>query len=297
MDSGGGGGGGGHGSSGGGGGMVQMGRVSHPPKIERGGPTSTGSTVPPLTSSLPPLKPTSSYQTGTKFHSSHATSTAVETQFSTTSHNAKGSQENDAQTLDTTVQQFPRHRIHRRTKEQDAPSKANISPLPSIRETAPASNVQYNRSIVQFDLEASAFPPLPGLDADIAKSHNATTEIVTADSLQSQNRLSDVVKGTAKLKGTKDKEQHAIGGTTGHSTQQQQQTSTSSRSTSPGSSSAGHANAGGNQEQTIGVTSIASNAAQSAASTASSNIPVVSKTDSDIALSTVILTPPSSPDK
>lgn len=269
----------------GGGGMVPMNRTTHPPIS--GGPLSLGAAAPTLSSSLPTMKPASSYQTGTKFHSSHTATTSRETQYS--SSYAKGPQESDAQILDAPVQ-FSRHRVHRRTKDQDTLSKANNNPLPSIRESNPASNTQYNRG-VQFDLEAAAFPPLPGLDADLAKSHNASTETTATDSLQSQNRLSDVVKGTAKLKSTKDKEP-AIGVAQQYQQQQQQHISNSSRSASPGSSAGGHIGsletaAGSGSSSVAPVVPAASNSNSSASNTDST----------DIALSTITLTPPSSPDK
>ncbi|XP_024220323.1 la-related protein Larp4B isoform X2 [Bombus impatiens] len=269
----------------GGGNMVPMGRTSHPPIS--GAPISLGATVPTFTSSLPTVKPTSSsYQTGTKFHSSHTTVATGEAHYN--SSHSKGSQENDAQTLDSGVQ-FPRHRMHRRTKDQESLSKANSSPLPSIRESTPASNnnTQCNRG-VQFDLEASAFPPLPGLDADLAKSHNASVETVGTDCTQSQNRLSDVVKGTAKLKSVKEKEP------TGTSQQYHQQpTSNSSRSASPGSSAGGHA---GLLEAPTGSSST-STTTSVASTNVSSNASASNNDSTDIALSTITLTPPSSPDK
>ncbi|XP_017755766.1 PREDICTED: la-related protein 4 isoform X4 [Eufriesea mexicana] len=269
---------------GGGGNMVPMGRTSHPPIS--GAPISLGATVPTFTSSLPTVKPTSSsYQTGTKFHSSHTTVATGEVPYN--SSHSKGSQENDAQTLDSGVQ-FPRHRMHRRTKDQESLSKANSSPLPSIRESAPASNnnTQCNRG-VQFDLEASAFPPLPGLDADLAKSHNASVETVGTDCTQSQNRLSDVVKGTAKLKSIKEKEP------TGTSQQYHQQpTSNSSRSASPGSSAGGHA---GSLEAPTGSGSTSTTPV--ASTNVSSNASASNNDSTDIAFSTITLTPPSSPDK
>ncbi|XP_033221433.1 la-related protein Larp4B-like isoform X2 [Belonocnema kinseyi] len=310
----------GGGSGGGGAGGMSMARSLHAP-LSGGGPVP-GGTVPPVPdrSSLPTAKPTSSsYQTGTKFHSSHTANSATgDAPYSSSGH-AKGSQESDAQTLDTSAIQFPRHRIHRRTKDQDnTPLKTNSSPQPSSRDSAPASNAQHNRG-VQFDLEASAFPPLPGLDADHTKSHNPSLETSTAESLQSQNRLSDVVKGTAKLKSTKE-----LGGIAQQYNQQQHyqqqnqqqyqhqqqqyqhqqqqqhhhhhhhQTSNSSRSTSPGSNVAAGGHHGNSQENNVAGPSISSSAA---AATSNSN-PSASNSDvQDIALSTVTLTPPSSPDK
>ncbi|XP_034938802.1 la-related protein Larp4B isoform X3 [Chelonus insularis] len=293
------------------GGMVHMGRVNHPPKSGGGGGGSGGvgsggggsNSVPMVavfTTNHPTSKPTSSsYQVGgTKFHSSHAASASGETQYAS-SHVAKVTPENETQNTDAPGVQYPRHRIHRRTKDQDGMmSKTNNSALPSIREsgaggsgssTSASSNSNnsqhYNRNVVQFDLEASAFPPLPGLDADPTKSHNVTTEPgTTVDSLQSQNRLSDVVKGTAKMKGTKEKETMSSSN---------QQIINSSRSTSPGSSASGQA-AIDNISATIGNTSssVSSNAAVTAGAV-SSNTSV----STDITLSTVTLTPPSSPDK
>ncbi|XP_043286370.1 la-related protein Larp4B isoform X2 [Venturia canescens] len=439
------------GGGGGGGGMVQMGggRIGHTPKNSGGGgpllgsgvlppavaatavataATSTAAAPPPpppapplqppsqLSQGLPTAKSTSSYQTGTKFHSSHVVPVASETQFVTSHNVTKGSakETNDAQTLETTVQhshshphphaqqqqqqqqpqslpslshqhqqqhhpqhhqqlqqqqqQFPRHRIHRRTKDQEPTGKGNngSNTLPSMRESsAPASNTHYNRSVAQFDLEASAFPPLPGLDGDAPKSQNPNVETINVDSPQSQNRLSDVVKGTAKLKGSvaKDKEPHQaqsqqqqqqqqqhhhhhhhhqqqqhqqhqgiVGSTSGHVTSQQQQqpqqqTSNTSRSTSPGTNAAvcntasviGHAT---EQPPTssfgptiaIATSVVASNTSvDTSVFTPSTNNPAAgsnnnnnsnitnnnnNNTDStDIALSTITLTPPSSPDK
>ncbi|XP_076172164.1 la-related protein 4B isoform X1 [Ptiloglossa arizonensis] len=268
----------------GGGNMVPMGRTSHPPIS--GAPLSLGASVPTFTSSLPTVKPTSSsFQTGTKFHSSHTTIVTGEAQYN--SSHSKGSQENDAQTLDSGVQ-FPRHRTHRRTKDQESLSKANSSPLPSVRESTPASNnnTQCNRG-AQFDLEASAFPPLPGLDADLAKSYNASVETIGTDCTQSQNRLSDVVKGTAKLKSVKEKEP------AGTSQQYHQQpTSNSSRSASPGSSAGGHT---GSLEAPTGSGSASTTPVTS--TNTSSNASASNNDSTDIALSTITLTPPSSPDK
>ncbi|XP_012257082.2 la-related protein 4 isoform X2 [Athalia rosae] len=283
-----------------GGGMGSMGRSSHP--ASSGAPVASGASI-STPSSLPTSKPSSSssssYQTGTKFHSSHTATVSADAQFNNSggsntstsvSHPKVSSESVEAQTAEAPVQ-FPRHRIHRRPKDQEAMSKANSSPLPPIRESGLASSSQHSRG-VQFDLEAAAFPPLPGLDADPAKSHNASTEVAPADSLQShwENRLSDVVKGTAKLKSTKDKEL-PVGSAPQHH-QQQQQTSNSSRSASPGSST------GGPSAALEGVSNPGASSAAPATSTASNSNSSASNTDStDIALSTVTLTPPSSPDK
>ncbi|XP_046817195.1 la-related protein Larp4B isoform X1 [Vespa crabro] len=263
-----------------GGGMVPIGRTSHPPIS--GGPVSLATPSPTFASNLPTIKPSSvSCQSGTKFHSSHAGLSTAEIQYNS-NHSTKGPQENDVQTLETGVQ-YPRHRIHRRTKDQDTISKANNNALPSIRESTVSNNnnTQYNRG-VQFDLEASAFPPLPGLDADLTKIHNTSVETVNNDSSQSQNRLSDVVKGTAKLKNIKEKD----------SATNYQQLANSSRPASPGSSAGGHNT--GLLEATTG----SGGANTPAVPTVSISNPSASNTDStDIALSTITLTPPSSPDK
>ncbi|KAG7211292.1 hypothetical protein KM043_010592 [Ampulex compressa] len=277
----------------GGGSMVPLGRNSHPPISGGGGAVSLGpSGGPTFATSLPSAKPTSSsYQSGTKFHSSHTAGLATEAAQYNSGGHAKGSQDNDTQTSSETGVQFPRHRIHRRTKDQEALSKGNNSPLPSIRESAAASSnssAQLNRG-VQFDLEASAFPPLPGLDAEPAKAHAVAPEAAGSDTVQSQNRLSDVVKGTAKLKPIKEKEP---AGTTSQQ-YHQQPTSNSSRSASPGA-------AGGHSASLEAVTTGSQGTASTTpvSSTATTSNASASNTDStDIALSTITLTPPSSPDK
>ncbi|KAJ8667961.1 hypothetical protein QAD02_009624 [Eretmocerus hayati] len=161
----------------------------------------------------------------------------------------------------------------------------------------PIKGSQHNRG-VQFDLEAAAFPPLPGLEVNATKPQNATGEPATTESTQqSQNRLSDVVKGTAKLKSTSKDKEH-----------QQQQTGThSSRSTSPGNqhhhkvsseaatttvSSANGPPGGGS----AAAVSSSASAIQQQQQPSNPNTPANSG-DSDVALSTVTLTPPSSPDK
>ncbi|XP_066591346.1 la-related protein 4 isoform X2 [Prorops nasuta] len=351
--------------------IVQMGRTFHP-LISSGGQVSNiGSSIPAFSSNMPITKSaTSSYQSGTKFHSSHTTPLTGESQFN--SSHSKGPPDNDVQNLDSGQIQFPRHRIHRRTKDQDTLTKANNNnnQLPAIREsTITSNNAQCNRG-AQFDLEASAFPPLPGLDADLTKSHNASNEIPGTDGslLLSQNRLSDVVKGTAKLKSTKEKEtmiassSASTGPGTSHYQQHQQQSTAcnnSSRSTSPGSGptvpvaqtcAASHsslttetvaastiesittttnttvaavltaaitasANFTGSSSSAflvpgtsplvvstattlVATTATVSTTATATGSTASNSNPSASHTDStDIALSTITLTPPSSPDK
>lgn len=151
---------------------------------------------------------------------------------------------------------------------------------------------------MQFDLEAAAFPPLPGLDADHGK---VSTDIGSGTGIvesSSQNRLSDVVKGTAKLKAVvKDKES---GNQQQPSQLQQQQqtaafpqsaiaTTVASRSASPGAEIQG--NALGNAASTNSLVAHALNPPVNNENTSSVDAATA-------ALSTVIaLTPPSSPDK
>lgn len=271
------------------------------------------------TSSLPLSKPpaslsSSSYQSGTKFHSSSSAVSSIE--------HAKGASSSlsSAQDQDTTVTvessstsssstpSFTRHRIHRRTKDQDTKvATGNNHSLPAIKESLPTnggngsnSNCGGSRSSgVQFDLEAAAFPPLPGLDPDHGK---ASIDVGTGGNASavgmessSQNRLSDVVKGTAKLKAVvKDKES----GNQSPQLQQQQQpaapapaaaANTASRSASPGANT-------GTEAQGNAATST-----NSANATHILNPPTVNNENTSpadaAALSTVALTPPSSPDK
>lgn len=273
----------------GGGGMGSMGRPSaHPPMSGGGGPLASGTSISSQSSNLPTMKQTSSssYQTGTKYHSFHATATMTGEVPFNSSHvkSSSSTSDNEAPAIDSPVQ-FLRHRNHRRPKDQETLLKSNSSPLPPIRESNLTNNSQYNRG-VQFDLEAAAFPPLPGLEtADAAKLHDASTEPQTVESTQShwENRLSDVVKGTAKLKSTKDNKDPPVGGGQYH----QQQTSNSSRSASPGSS------AGGNSD----ITSPGTSSTQGNSTTSNSNSSTSNNDSTDIALSTITLTPPSSPDK
>ncbi|XP_014237303.1 la-related protein CG11505 isoform X2 [Trichogramma pretiosum] len=393
----------------GGGNMVPIARTSHPPLS--GGPVTIGVAAPSLPNTMPNSKPmSSSYSTGTKFQSSHAPNVvgATDAQYASagsSSHSNKGSQKfmlhkaNESQSQEPTTMQYPRHRTHRRTKDQDGLSKTNnnsasggvgsgnntasgsgsgssssgasgpiANSLSSTRDSTsqnsgsssggasgasssvhsgPNSNsTQHNRG-VQFDLEATAFPPLPGLDSNSAgsKSHSESS-----DSAQ-QNRLSDVVKGTAKLKSstTKDKDQPALPATqpqqqqnqqsqptTTSSSPQHQQSSnyhapphhshhphhgnhhhyhqttfnvinqSSTRSTSPAqpqqqqplqqqqqhsqrvASSADHS---------VAVSSSGTTLTSPTTAPANTNSPANNNGDSDVALGTVTLTPPTSPDK
>lgn len=241
-------------------------RNSHPPLSGSG--ISLNSSTSTFTSSLPPSKPpssSSSYQSGTKFHSSSTSSV----------EHVKGPPSTSSSTQDQEITEFStpsfsRHRIHRRTKDQDGKVVAGNNALPAIKESLPAGNCG-GRSGVQFDLEASAFPPLPGLDTDLGK----TSVDVSGNSGVEQNRLSDVVKGTAKLKAIKDKDNQ----------QQQQQPppANASRSASPGAS-------------TVEAQSTLANS-MNPANALVLNPPANNENSADAVLSTVTLTPPSSPDK
>ncbi|XP_011299387.1 la-related protein CG11505 isoform X4 [Fopius arisanus] len=299
--------------SGGNSNMVQMGRTSHPPKSNSGGHSVTNPLPPPPIQQIPISRASSYQQSGTKFHSSHLSGTIQnvtntssqinDTQYHAALHGTKvtastttpsSSSQDDNTSIDNAIQ-YTRHRIPRRTKEPETVgltksnnnnNNNNSSQTNQLRDNqvstqtaASTAGVQYSRSIVQFDLEASAFPPLPGLDADNKINHSTSDTNVTSDSLQSQNRLSDVVKGTAKLKTTKDKDplsnQHNPQGVT-----------INSRSTSPGTS--GNTTFDCTTGNTTAITST------TIAGGATSTNPSES---SDIALSTITLTPPSSPDK
>jgi len=200
---------------------------------------------------------------------------------------------------------FARHRIHRRKDQDTKVASGNNHTLPAIKESLPASgssgsnsNCGSSRSSgVQFDLEAAAFPPLPGLDTDHGK---ASTDVGSSSSAgvvgmesSSQNRLSDVVKGTAKLKAiVKDKES----GNQPQPQLQQQPTAsapaavnTVSRSASPGAST-------GAEAQGSAVASTNSANVTHILNPPTTNNENTSSADA-AALSTVALTPPSSPDK
>jgi la-related protein 4 len=210
---------------------------------------------------------------------------------------------------------FPRHRIHRRTKDQESKVAAgNNHPLPAIKESLPASGGSNSScgsgrsSGVQFDLEAAAFPPLPGLDADHGKGSTDIGVIsggigATGIESASQNRLSDVVKGTAKLKAAvKDKESGNQQSQLQQSQQQQLQQAapppvvinTASRSASPGASTGVE----GAQVNALGNAAMSTNPANAAHAL---NLPTANNENTSsadtAALSTIALTPPSSPDK
>ncbi|CAB0035600.1 unnamed protein product [Trichogramma brassicae] len=306
---------------------------------------------------------------------------------------------NESQSQEPTTMQYPRHRTHRRTKDQDGLSKTNnnsasggvgsgnntasgsgsgssssgasgpvANSLSSTRDStsqnsgsssggasgasssvhsgANSNSTQHNRG-VQFDLEAAAFPPLPGLDSNSAgsKSHSESS-----DSAQ-QNRLSDVVKGTAKLKSstTKDKDQPALPATQPQQQQNQQSqpTTTSSspqhqqpsnyhapphhshhphhgnhhhyhqttfnvinqsstRSTSPAQpqqqqplqQQQQHSQrVASSPDHSVAVSSSGTTLTSPTTAPANTNSPANNNGDSDVALGTVTLTPPTSPDK
>lgn len=188
----------------------------------------------------------------------------------------------------------------------------NHNPLPAIKESLPAgggsnSSCGSGRSSgVQFDLEAAAFPPLPGLDADHGKGPTDVGAVgggagAVGIESASQNRLSDVVKGTAKLKAAvKDKEsgnQHQP-----QLSQQQQQpappsvvSNVASRSASPGASTGLEAGAQANALGNAAASTNPANAAH-ALNPPTANNENASSADA-AALSTIALTPPSSPEK
>nr|CAD7570427.1 unnamed protein product [Timema californicum] len=106
----------------------------------------------------------------------------------------------------------PRHRRRRKDEEVTGLARAPAmigsnksstsgSPQPVIRESNTSSSTTRG---AQFDLEATAFPPLPGLDGGASASAKSSppVEVVPTDttSLHWENRLADVVKGTAKPK-------------------------------------------------------------------------------------------------
>ncbi|XP_071644148.1 uncharacterized protein Larp4b isoform X3 [Temnothorax longispinosus] len=293
-------------------------RSSHSP-MTGGGNNSvslSSSTSTYHASSLPPSKPlasssSSSYQSGTKFHSSSSAVSSVE-HVKGASSSLSSAQDQDttaavetSSTPSSSAPSFTRHRIHRRTKDQDAKvASGNNHSLPAIKESLPASggsgsnsNCGGRSSGVQFDLEAAAFPPLPGLDTDHGKTSTDVGSGGSAGTVgmesSSQNRLSDVVKGTAKLKAViKDKES---GGNQPQLQQQQQPAApaptavnTASRSASPGASTGAEAQGS------------AAASTNSANATHILNPPTANENTSSAdaaALSTVALTPPSSPDK
>lgn len=150
---------------------------------------------------------------------------------------------------------------------------------------------------MQFDLEAAAFPPLPGLDADHGKASTdiVGTGITNAVGVESssQNRLSDVVKGTAKLKTViKDKES----GSQQQPQVQQQQTATLPSATANVASRSASPGAAGTGTEIQGNTIVSTNSANAAHALNTTSNDNASSTDT-AALSTVPLTPPSSPDK
>ncbi|XP_044732609.1 la-related protein 4 isoform X3 [Chrysoperla carnea] len=97
----------------------------------------------------------------------------------------------------------PRHRPRRR-RDDELPA----SPLP----TAPARD-HINMRGSHFDLEAAAFPPLPGLEADsqipkplVIPTSEVHVQQPEVSSQWGENRLADVVKGTVKSKTFVNKE-------------------------------------------------------------------------------------------
>ncbi|KAJ8977888.1 hypothetical protein NQ317_010083 [Molorchus minor] len=107
---------------------------------------------------------------------------------------------------------------HRREKREDE-NNTNSQPVQTqIRESV-------NSRGAQFDLVDEAFPPLPGLDAGtltakLSQTVNTTVEVpqvqVPAETQPQghwgENRLADVVKGTAKSKGSNSSKESSSGG-------------------------------------------------------------------------------------
>lgn len=127
---------------------------------------------------------------------------------------------------------FNADRHRRRRKEEELPNPSQTQQQNNLRSSSsavtsstkqnlPASNSPQPPSSQgqgqvqgQFDLEANAFPPLPGIEAGMGiVVKTVPVEGVPNDNNSQthwgENRLADVVKGTAKPKsnsGTKDKE-------------------------------------------------------------------------------------------
>ncbi|XP_067003410.1 la-related protein 4 isoform X8 [Anabrus simplex] len=167
------------------------------------------------------------------------------------------------------------------------PSTCGGSPQPVAREA-----IGPNARGAQFDLEATAFPPLPGLDCTTAVATKTVVPVepVPVDTSNShwENRLSDVVKGTAKPKST----------STNTSTKEKDSVNTSPRAASPTSPI---------PKLPPPVEVLQPQQQQTSQAPfpvlVSPPLPVIEKevkevgTGSDAALSSVALTPPSSPDK
>ncbi|XP_034231991.1 la-related protein 4 isoform X2 [Thrips palmi] len=212
----------------------------------------------------------------------------------------------------------------RRRKEEDPPAARGkpSSPLP-----ASTSNT---RPGPQFDLEANAFPPLPGfppLSEAPAAGTNAAKTVAAPDSIVSsvepsqshwENRLADVVKGTAKPKGqsSHSSASSASSSSSNSSVTKEKEAGSSSSPrtlTPPPQTSQAGTGVGAPPPQSVAPVSSSSSSSQShpqphhnsqthAPASHTSAQPCVhsgisSSTGSDSALATVAMTPPSSPEK
>lgn len=182
----------------------------------------------------------------------------------------------------------------RRRKEDEVPQSRGkpTSPLPTL-----PSN---NRPGPQFDLEPNAFPPLPGLADAVASGLNSTKTVAAPDSSASsleqshfENRLADVVKGTAKPKvqgshcsASKEKE---IGSSSSPRTPTPPPQTSQALAVAPSVPSQSHSQLHPNSQAHAPASHTAAQpCVHSGISTSSGN---------DAALATVAMTPPSSPEK
>ena len=181
---------------------------------------------------------------------------------------------------------------------------------PSLSKENSSSNATHNanRSSTQFDLEASAFPPLPGLEVSTQSNNNGntiqqattittkvaivSTEIVPEISLQNntsawgENRLADVVKGTAKTKSKADKDTNSS-------------TRSSSASPPPINANIGSTNTCPNSiNEVISGTHTTTSSTNPMLDIGTAQLEQHSPTANDLVLqnSTLALTPPFSPD-
>lgn len=200
----------------------------------------------------------------------------------------------------------------RRRKEDDPPVTRGkpSSPLP-----ASTSNT---RPGPQFDLEANAFPPLPGLSEAPAAGTNAAKTVATPDNTVSsvepsqshwENRLADVVKGTAKPKGQSSHSSASSSSSCNSSVTKEKEAGSSSspRTLTPPPQTSQAGTGVGAPQSTAPVSSQSHpqphhNSQTHAPASHTSAQPCVhsgisSSSGSDSALATVAMTPPSSPEK
>ena len=243
---------------------------------------------------------------------SSAATTALTTASTTTSSASQdnidvtvedGSSRGQSNSRDSSKEPLPPRHRRRRKEDEPPPSRGKpSSPLPNT-----SSNT---RPGPQFDLEPNAFPPLPGLSDAPATGTSAVKAVAVPDSSVSsvepsqshwENRLADVVKGTAKPKGhsshssasssssaSKDKEAGSSPRALTPPPQTSQATA-SSTSTAVSSSSQSHPQPHQHLQAHTPVLHTSSQpCVHSGTSTSSGN---------DSSLATVAMTPPSSPEK